>query len=194
MKLRVPTKIITTALIAAVMLSPLSGTALHAVSKEDTSQDKVTLLPKTSYKLINGKKLRPKDYAGKAMLITFWATWCPPCVAEIPHLNDLYKDYKDKGLVILGLSIDEKKSTVKRFMKKTAINYPLAMATKQTIKELGPISAVPTTLIVNAKGEILYKVMGYESKEKLEEIILPLLPKIKSNSQKESQEQVKKEI
>ena len=172
-------KITTQCLSSFLLCSLFLMTTVTAGPKEIDPNETVTQIPKLSYKLLNGKKLTPKQYEGKGLLITFWATWCPPCVAEIPHLNDLYKKYKDQGIIILGLSIDNKKSTVQRFMKKTKIHYPVAMSTKKAMQGLGPINAVPTTIVVNEKGDILYKTMGYESKEKLEEIIAEILPKEK---------------
>ena len=112
------------------------------------------------------------------MIIDFWATWCPPCRAEIPGFVKLYEQYKDKGLLIVGISLDQggdAKQKVKDFIKNFNISYPIMMGNSEVVKKFGGIRAIPTTFIVNKKGEIVKKIIGYRDESFFENLIKELL-------------------
>ncbi len=115
------------------------------------------------------------NYRGKAILLNFWATWCPPCIAEIPDLTQLYDKYKEK-LLIIGVSLDRESTEVIRdFYKRFKMNYPVIMGTPEIVKSYGGISAIPTSFLINKKGEIVQKIVGYRSKDQYESYLLPLI-------------------
>lgn len=77
-----------------------------------------------SFAGMDGEYVNLSDYKGKVVILDFWATWCPPCVKEIPHFNELAREYKDEGLVVLGISLDRGGSEdVEKFMKRNPIDY-----------------------------------------------------------------------
>jgi thiol-disulfide isomerase/thioredoxin len=122
----------------------------------------------------NGKLVKSSDFDGKVVILDFWATWCPPCKAEIPGFIDLQKKYGEKGLVVVGVSVDEQgSSVVKQFMKEFAMNYPVVMGNLKMMQDFGG-TGVPTTFIIDRSGKIVSKHVGLASKETFEKEITPL--------------------
>jgi len=138
--------------------------------------------PDWSLTLPNGKKVSASDYDGKVVIVDFWATWCPPCRAEIPGFIELQKQYADKGLVIVGFSFDRDMDTHDKWVKEKGMNYLSIFAMNEAGKEvvekfqklIGEIEGIPTTIVLNKKGEIVYKHVGQAEKTEFEKIIKPL--------------------
>ena len=96
---------------------------------------------------MEGKTVRSSDFAGKVVVLDFWTTWCPPCRAEIPGFVELQKQYGDKGLVIVGVSLDQQgPEVVTPFMKQFSMNYPVVMGDAKIVQAFGGIRGIPTTL------------------------------------------------
>lgn len=111
---------------------------------------------------VDGKKVKSTDFKGKTLLITFFATWCPPCRQEIPTLIKLQKKFSSKGFSVIGLSVDEKgPKVVVKLIKKEKINYPVLMSDSRTAKGFGGIAGIPTSFLVNRQGEIVKRYPGY---------------------------------
>jgi len=103
-----------------------------------------------------------KEFAGKVLLVTFFATWCPPCIQEIPTLIKLQDSFQAEGFSVIGLSVDEDGvAPVKRLIDKTGINYPVLMADNKVARGFGGVSGIPVTFLVNHKGELVKKYLGY---------------------------------
>ena len=127
---------------------------------------------------LQGKKISLADYKGKIVIINFWATYCPPCIQEIPDFIDIAKEYKDKGVVVIGLSVDSvQPSEVEAFVKKAGINYPVVMATEEVTDKYGAGDGIPVTVIVAPNGKIVGVEQGLTSKDYLETHIKKLLVK-----------------
>ncbi len=111
------------------------------------------------------------DYEGKARIVEFWATWCPPCRATIPHLNKTYNKFKDKGLVVIGVT-DEEKSKVESFRTKIPMDYSVAIdASGELSKQLG-IRGIPQAFVVNKKGVVVWEGHPMQLKEETLEKVL----------------------
>jgi len=147
----------------------LSFTQLFAQRKieNQTSSNKA---PNFTLEDLNGKNVKLSDFKGKVVIINFWATWCPPCKAEIPDFIELYKTYQKKGLVILGIALDNKEKVVK-FVKDNGINYPILMGNQEVSNLYGGISGIPTSFVVDRKGIIKNVFVGLRSKEVFEQNI-----------------------
>ena len=121
------------------------------------------------------------DYKGKVTIVDVWGTWCPPCRMEIPHFVDLYKQYKDKGLEIVGIncneqgSRDEIKKTIKDFAKETGIPYRCVLNDDKTEGKIPGFQGYPTTLFLDRSGKVRLTLVGYTAKAKLDAIISTLL-------------------
>ncbi len=124
--------------------------------------------PDFKLKDLMGKEVSLSDYEGKVLFLNFWATWCGPCRAEIPDFIEVYDEYRDKGLEILGVSVDTISSDkVLQFVMKNEMNYPVVMATRDLFKDYPQPRAIPTTLIIDGKGKIRHRQVGLMSKEML---------------------------
>ena len=124
----------------------------------------------------DGKPVKSSDFAGKVVILDFWATWCPPCKAEIPGFVELQEKYGDKGLMIVGVSLDEQgPAVVKPFMQQFRVNYPIVMGDEKILQDFGGVTAIPTTFIIDKAGNIVKKHVGFASKEDFEKEITPLL-------------------
>jgi cytochrome c biogenesis protein CcmG/thiol:disulfide interchange protein DsbE len=125
---------------------------------------------------LEGKVVKNTDFLGKVVILDFWATWCPPCKAEIPHLIALQDKYKDQGLQIVGLSVDEGGANdVKPFANENKINYTMLIASSETARAYGGISGIPTTFVLDKRGTIVKKFLGYTDPDVFEAAIQPLL-------------------
>ena len=137
-----------------------------------------TPAPEWKLKDVEGKVVSSADFKGKVVVIDFWATWCPPCIAEIPGYIELQKKYGKDGLVIVGISLDQKgPSVVKPFMAKMGINYPIVMADEDTPAAFGGVEAIPTTFIIDRVGMIRDRKLGAEPVESYEQRLLVYLKK-----------------
>ena len=124
---------------------------------------------------IYGNPLRLSDFEGKVVLIDFWATWCPFCRESIPILSSLYSDYKDKGLVIIGIALEyDGGKTLKRFAKEKNIAYYLAVGKESLATEYSAYG-VPARFLINRHGKIVEKFIGFQDKEVFESAIQKLL-------------------
>jgi peroxiredoxin len=123
--------------------------------------------PDFTLKDLSGNSVSLHQYRGKVVLLDFWATWCLPCRHSIPELVELQDKYRDKGLVIIGISVDDplqvNNNYISAFMEKYRVNYTILRADqKTTVRYFGNGSyAIPTTFFINRDGMIVNKGMGF---------------------------------
>ncbi len=120
----------------------------------------------------DGTVINMKDYLGKVVLVNFFTTWCPPCRQEIPSLNDLHKEYSPKGFAVIGISLDDDSSkVVAKFIQKMEIVYPVLMADSNVSRDFGGVIGIPTSFLVDKKGEVVQRYNGYVTHEVLQKDI-----------------------
>ena len=134
------------------------------------------LAPDFSLKDSSGKTIKLSEYRGKVVLLNFWATWCGPCKIEIPWFIDFQQQYKDRDLVVLGISMDEDGWTsVKPYVEQKKINYRVAIGTEELSTLYGGVDALPTTFMIDRAGRIASTHLGLVSKSEYQTEIQDLL-------------------
>ncbi|MCE4553005.1 TlpA disulfide reductase family protein [Roseateles cellulosilyticus] len=112
---------------------------------------------------LDGAELDVARWRGKPLLVNFWATWCPPCVKELPEINQFYGEARAKGWQALGLAVDQA-GPVKAFLQKTPLDFPIALAGAQglsLVRELGnPSGGLPFSVVFDETGEISWRRLG----------------------------------
>lgn len=121
---------------------------------------------------MQGKMHRLADYRGKWVLINFWATWCPPCVSEIPALTSLHDAHKDNDLVVIGIAIDSgSRRKVADFAKARGISYPVVMGNAEITAQIGEMEVLPTSYLYAPNGEQVSYQPGEVTREGIEAYI-----------------------
>jgi thiol-disulfide isomerase/thioredoxin len=117
-----------------------------------------------------------EDFSGQITILNFWATWCPPCLEEVPKLNDLYQRYKDNGVGVVGIALDKDSlDLVKPFVKENEIAYQILVGNQEVLAGLRNFQGVPTTILFDQKGKIRKRFDGSFDEEQLEEALQLLL-------------------
>jgi thiol-disulfide isomerase/thioredoxin len=128
----------------------------------------------------NGVMVHSSDFAGKVVMLDFWATWCGPCKAEMPDLVALQEQYRADGLVIVGMDVSgsgDTASSIRSFLASwtPAINYQIVMSTSATETDYGGIDAIPATFIIDRQNILRKQFIGTQSRNTLEQQVIPLL-------------------
>lgn len=123
---------------------------------------------------LDGKEVEISDFHGKVILINSWATWCPPCEAEMPSLEKFYRENKAQGFEILAINAGEPKEIITKFKNNNLITFPIFVDPDGSILESFGITNLPTTIVVNREGIVEYIHIGMLFDEDLEEVILPI--------------------
>lgn len=132
-------------------------------------------VPVFETRLLDGKTLGAEALKGKAVLVVFWATWCPACQKELPELQKLYEKHRAKGFEILALSVDADAFTVEEFWKDHEYGFPVAMRAAAHGQVFGPVKGTPTLYLIDRTGVLRMARLGGLGKDKLEARLLPLL-------------------
>ncbi|MBU3107705.1 TlpA family protein disulfide reductase [Clostridium gasigenes] len=120
---------------------------------------------------LNGKDVSLNDFKGKNVLLNFWATWCPPCKAEMPDIEKLYQENKNSDLVILAVNLGEDKQTVKSFIEKNKYNFDILLDSDQDVAIKYNIVSIPTSFFIDKEGNIVSKKIGAMTLEEMKSYI-----------------------
>jgi len=113
-----------------------------------------------SLPMLTGGIAALSDFKGRIVILNFWATWCPPCRAEMPSMENLYQRFRDQGLEILAVDIGEDENTIRRFINNNKYTFPVLLDTNKRISNSYGIEAIPTTYILDREGKIIARVVG----------------------------------
>lgn len=161
--------------VVSILFFLLFSPAAFAQS-EKISQNKIP--PDFKLTDLSGKSVSLKDFRGKIVVLNFWATWCPPCRAEIPELVKWKREYQNQNLQIVGVTFPPtNRAGVRRFARKNKINYPVLFGTKQTRALFDAGEALPLTVVIDSEGNLKEIIEGIIFPEEFDEKIKPLLNK-----------------
>jgi len=122
----------------------------------------------------DGKPANSENWRGKVLVLNFWASWCPPCVEEMPALDRIAQEYASKNVLIVGIGIDSP-SKIREFLQKTPVSYPIVLGGLEgsnLSKQMGNTQgALPYTVVINSKGKSIYTKLGKISEEELKKAI-----------------------
>jgi len=125
----------------------------RVINKGDTA-------PSFSVTTDSGKKISRTDFGGKVLVLNFWATWCPPCIQEMPSLNRFAQEMAPSGVVVLGVSVDKNEQTYKRFLEQAGLAFETSRDPEADISADYGTFMWPETYIIDAKGKVVEKYIG----------------------------------
>lgn len=139
-----------------LMLTP----ALHA----DSAAAAKSLYPLESF----GLEGTVPELAGKVVLLDFWASWCGPCAKSFPELDALYKEYRERGVVVLGINVDEERSAMDAFLKKLPVTFPIVRDARQKLVAKVNVGSMPTSVLLERSGRERFRHSGFRGAETIE--------------------------
>ena len=136
-----------------------------------------TAAPGFTLPRVDGGTASLADHQGKVVLLDFWATWCPPCRAAMPHLAEMQEEYRAKGLVVLGMNMDQNRDDLTQFLSGQTVNYPMLAVDEATRAAYGGVASIPQTFLIDRAGQVRQKFLGYDHKiaAQMEEAVQKLL-------------------
>ena len=160
-------------LVTLSIYGPLRASRIfHSQVTASSVDDDMPLEPAPDFELksVDGNTVKLSDFRGKVAVLNFWATWCAPCRVETPWLVDLYRQYKEHGLEVIGISMDDgNQEHVADFVKEMGINYTVLMGNHAVGDAYGGLRFLPQTFFIGRDGKIIKHSFGIKSKSDLEE-------------------------
>ena len=120
---------------------------------------------------LTGETVRLSDYRGQVVMLNFWATWCPPCRAEMPTIKAAYESYHDQGFTVLAINNAESAAQIQPFAQTLALQFPIVLDTRGQLQNVFGISAYPTSLFISPDGEIYARHSGMLDPQRLYDYI-----------------------
>jgi len=151
-------------------------TSVSAAAKSQAGVTARPPAPETRVTTLDGRSIDLAALQGRVVIVDFWATWCPPCLAEIPHFKALYATYHPR-VEILAIAVDnEGESVVAPFVRQQGITYPVILGHDGKLAAAyGGIRGLPTTFVIDRRGRIYKKYVGYQAPEVFERDVTALL-------------------
>lgn len=149
---------------------------LHPVLHPIRTAGQSAPAPVLALKNLRGHSVRLSNYRGKVVLLNFWATWCSPCLAEMPELAKLQKEYRDCGLQIIGIAHPaDQPRQIAKVVKRLRINYPILLGTQRATDLYDVSEVLPVTIVVDREGKIRDRILGILDPDEFEQKVRPLL-------------------
>lgn len=160
------------ALAVAVVVGAWPACNRNAVDPGDHGQAPLDFVLKN----VDGQDVNLADFKGRPLVVNFWATWCGPCKTEVPWFVEFADRYRDQGLTILGVSVDDKPEDIRAFSSEFEVNYPMlvGLGRDDVAKAYDALMAIPVTWLIRADGTVHAKVTGIHGKDWFEQQIQEL--------------------
>ncbi len=152
-------KKLTTSLLALLLL-PLLVNCENTFNPSSPAPQTGGEAPAFTLPILHGESISLSEYRGKLVLINFWATWCPPCVEEMPSMEKLYKRMKGKPFEILAISTIESESAVKEFVEKNGFSFSILLDKDGGVAEKYGVFSLPETYILDKDGKVIENIKG----------------------------------
>jgi thiol-disulfide isomerase/thioredoxin len=160
-----PSVLVAVLTLVSAFLSAARGTAADAFGPGQPA-------PAWQLKDLDGKPVSSEAFKGKVVVVDFWATWCGPCVSEIPGYVALAKKYGPEGLAIVGVSLDRAgPARVKEFVRQHGMNYTVVMGDDSIVETFGGFDAIPTTFLIDRSGRIVHRKTGSMAHDAYEKLV-----------------------
>jgi thiol-disulfide isomerase/thioredoxin len=156
-------------LVAFLLLLILAAACATEEKPEKVGKERNT--SSTHMTSLTGEEISLADYRGKVVLVNYWATWCMPCVKEIPDLVKLYNDYKGNDFEIIGIYVNSPAPQVEKMVKDLGINYTIVQENPRVTAQFGEITSIPRTFILDRDGNIVEDLVGMRNYQTFETMI-----------------------
>jgi peroxiredoxin len=143
------------AMIAALAVIVVMSTDISAGFEQAAAPD-------FTLKSTDGKNLRLSEYRGEVVLINFWASWCGPCLQEMPILSDMHERFKSLGFTVLGVNVEEDSSDARKLLGRMPVSFPVLLDNTSSVSRQYDIAAMPSTVLVDRNGNMRYLHKGYK--------------------------------
>ncbi|WP_138416876.1 thiol-disulfide oxidoreductase ResA [Aquibacillus sediminis] len=167
-------------ILLAIMFGALLFAVISSLSGDSKQVEVGDQAPNFQLKQVNGENggqaVTFEQFKGKGIMLNFWATWCPPCEAEMPYMQSLYPEYKEKGVEILAVSSDDTEKVIHDFIDKHDLTFPVLHDKKEEVFNQYGVLSYPTSLFINPEGEVVEIVEGPLTLERLEEYFQQIVP------------------
>ena len=124
--------------------------------------------PNFTLKNLDGKNIKLSELAGNVVLINFWASWCGPCLQEMPLLNAIHQKYEPLGFTVLGVNVEENSANARAFLADRGVDFPILLDSKNQVSKLYDVVAMPTTVVVDRDGNMRFLHRGYKAGDEKE--------------------------
>jgi peroxiredoxin len=132
--------------------------------------------PAIELRTLDGESVSLDSLRGQVVLVNFWATWCPPCRIEMPGFERVYRERREDGFVVIGISTDRTGvGTVREFLESRGLTFPVAMASARVVRDYGGVRALPTSFLIDRHGRVRHEVRGYFAEPALRSAVERLL-------------------
>jgi len=135
------------------------------------------LAPDFELKTMDGETMKLSDFRGKKLIVNLWATWCPPCRAEMPDMQKFYEENKNKGIEILSVNLtasEQQPENIDKFIEEFGITFPVVLDEKNSVADHYQVVSIPTSYIIDSRGVIQQKIIGPMNKEMMEELVFSM--------------------
>ncbi|WP_100407145.1 thiol-disulfide oxidoreductase ResA [Bacillus solitudinis] len=125
---------------------------------------------------LEGERIELNDLQGKGVFLNFWGTYCPPCEKEMPYMESLYSEYKEKGVEIVAVNVNEPELTVQRFVERYSLSFPVVIDKGMKVSDAYGISPLPTTILIDEQGTIVHVHKGGMTEQMVKDFMEKIIP------------------